>query len=199
LQHQTIVGGNCNTVGNTITAYLFLGRFRLDIEAGWGIVIPMSSLNPYQDPEPGKVVSPFAQSENAVPRKNGGNTKVVLWIGLAVVLIAAGAVAGIFLTGYLNDPYRTLEPFPVSKFLDTPRSLMGSKFKAELRVEADLAYKEGVGRLMLFSTKDDSRPIAVMVPTPVAKDIYFTKGQTYMAELEVKEGGLIYANSCKKN
>jgi hypothetical protein len=150
-------------------------------------------------PEPGKVVSPFAHADNAVPQKSRGSSKVFLWVGLGLVLIAAGVMAGVFLTGYLNDPYRTLEPFPVSKFLDSPRALMGSKFKGELRVEADLAYKGGVGRLMLFSTKNDSRPIAVMVPTPVAKDIYFTKGQTYMAELEVKEGGLIYANSCKKN
>lgn len=101
--------------------------------------------------------------------------------------------------GYLNDPYRTLEPFPVSKFLDSPRALLGSRFQGELRVEANLSYKDGVGRLMLFSTSDDSRPIAVMVPDAVGKDIYFTKGQTYMAELEVKEGGLIYANSCRKN
>lgn len=46
---------------------------------------------------------------------------------------------------------------------------------------------------------EDNRPIAVMVPAVVANGIYFTKGQTYLAELEVKEGGLIYANSCKKN
>jgi hypothetical protein len=37
------------------------------------------------------------------------------------------------------------------------------------------------------------------VPAVVANDIYFTKGQTYTAEIEVKEGGLIYANSCQKN
>lgn len=153
----------------------------------------------HEEVEPGKVVSPFAHADSAVLRKSGGGSKMILWGGLAVVLIAAGAVGGVFLMGYLNDPYRTLEPFPVAKFLDSPRALMGSKFKAELRVEADLAYKEGVGRLMLFSAKEDSRPIAVMIPPPVAKDIFFTKGQTYMAELQVKEGGLIYANSCRKN
>lgn len=115
------------------------------------------------------------------------------------MILAIGVVGGIFLTRYLNDPYRTLESFPVAKFLENYQSLAGSRFKAELRVEADLIWKENTGRLMLFSTSDDSRPIAVMVPAVVAKDIYFTKGQTYMAELEVKEGGLIYANSCRKN
>ena len=42
---------------------------------------------------------------------------------------------------------------------------------------------------MLFSTADDPRPIAVFIPSAVGKDIYFTKGQTYIAEVEVKEGG----------
>jgi hypothetical protein len=52
---------------------------------------------------------------------------------------------------------------------------------------------------MLFTTTDDSHPIAVMVPSSVSRDVSFTRGQTYIGELEVKEGGLIYANSIKKN
>jgi hypothetical protein len=38
----------------------------------------------------------------------------------------------------------------------------------------------------------------VMIPPSLAQ-IYFTKGQTYEGELEVTEGGLIYANSIRKN
>jgi hypothetical protein len=145
------------------------------------------------------VQSPFAHAESAVPRPRAGQGRLWVAVGLAVVLTAVLGVGALFVSRHLGDPYRTLEDFPVAKFLDTPQALAGSRFKAELRVEADLAYKEGVGRLMLFSTAQDARPIAVMVPGPVARDIVFTKGQTYMAELEVKEGGLIYANSCRKN
>ncbi|MDR0532535.1 MAG: hypothetical protein LBH01_01115 [Verrucomicrobiales bacterium] len=158
----------------------------------------MQSDLPPEHAEP-KVASPFADAEVAVPQHRKGSKTILLWAGAVVVILAIGVVGGIFLTRYLNDPYRTLESFPVAKFLENYQSLAGSRFKAELRVEADLIWKENTGRLMLFSTSDDSRPIAVMVPAVVAKDIYFTKGQTYMAELEVKEGGLIYANSCRKN
>ena len=105
----------------------------------------------------------------------------------------------IFAMRYLNNPYRTLETFSVSKYLDNYQSLSGSKYKADFRVEADLGWKEGAGRLMLFSTTDDSRPIAVLIPASVATGIYFTKGQTYTAQVEVKEGGLIYADSFQKN
>lgn len=152
------------------------------------------------DSESSKVLSPFSGSAETFPQASGTSRKnIFLAAGLTCFLLCVAAVGVFFLMGYLNDPYRTMEPFPVSKFLDSPRALLGSKFQAELRVEANLAYKDEVGRLMLFSTSEDSRPVAVMVPDAVAQDIYFTKGQTYMAELEVKEGGLIYANSCKKN
>jgi hypothetical protein len=146
-----------------------------------------------------KVISPFAHSEVAISPNKGSGGKLFLIVGLSLLLVVGGAVAGIFVIRYVNDPYRTLENFPVSKYLDGYQALAGSKFKAEFRVEADLGWKEGAGRLMLFSTTDDSRPIAVLIPAAVGKDIYFTKGQTYIAEVEVKEGGLIYANSCQKN
>jgi hypothetical protein len=146
-----------------------------------------------------KVISPFAHSEVAISPNKGTSGKLFLIIGLSLLLVVAGAVAGIFVMRYVNDPYRTLETFPVSKYFDDYQGLAGSKYKADFRVEADLGWKDGAGRLMLFSTADDSRPIAVMIPAAVANGIYFTKGQTYTAEVEVKEGGLIYADSFQKN
>jgi len=41
--------------------------------------------------------------------------------------------------------------------------------------------------------------VAVMIPAGVANGTFFEKGQTYLMALEVKEGGLIYASTCKKN
>jgi hypothetical protein len=164
---------------------------------GCGAIFQMEPSREYT--EPGKVVSPFANTEAVLPSKKRGGGKMPMLVVLAVILVAAGAGTGVYLTRYLNDPLRTLENFPVAKYLDGYRGLAGSKFKGQMRVEADLGWKEGIGRLMLFTCPDDNRPVAVMIPAAVAGGIYFTKGQTYMAELEVKEGGLIYANSCKKN
>jgi len=146
-----------------------------------------------------KVISPFAHSEVAVSPNKGNSGRLILIIVLGLLLVVGGAIGGMFVMRYLSDPYRTLEPFPVAKYFDNYQSLAGSKFKAELRVEADLGWKDGAGRLMLFSTSDDPRPIAVLIPVAVAKGIYFTKGQTYLIQAEVKEGGLIYADSCEKD
>ena len=110
-------------------------------------------------PESEKVISPFAHSEVAISPNKGSGGKLFLIIGLSLLLIVAGAVAGIFVMRYVNDPYRTLQPFPVAKYLDGYQALAGSKFKAVFQVEADLGWKDGAGRLMLFSTTDDPRPM----------------------------------------
>lgn len=159
----------------------------------------MVSKNKQEIPTKGYIVSPFEHAEAVVESNRGTARKIVLWCGFGLLLLAVGVVGGVVVTQILNDPYRTLQVFPVTKYLDSPRALAGSKFKAELRVEADLAWKEEAGRLMLFSTADDSRRLAVLIPAAVAREIYFTKGQSYLAEIEVKEGGLIYANSIRKN
>lgn len=143
--------------------------------------------------------SPFAHAEATLPARKGAAPKVLLGSVLAGLLVAGGVVGGVLLARHLSDPFRTLEAFPVAKYLDGYRALAGARFKGELRVEADLGWQEGVGRLMLFSTAADSRPIAVMIPAGVARDLYFSKGQTYLAELRVAEGGLIYARAIEKN
>jgi len=120
------------------------------------------------------------------------------WSGAVLLLIIAVGVGGFFIQRYLNDPYRTLEPFPVDKYMSDYRSLSGSKFKAEVKVSNDLGFKDNVGRLMVFTLGNDSRPIVVLIP-PKLSGIYFTKGQNYRASLEVGQGGLVYADSCEKD
>ncbi len=159
----------------------------------------MEPMRSEDSPGTDKVISPFAETEAIVSRRKSGGGKLFLIIGAALLLVVVGAVVAIFAMRYVNDPFRTLETFPVGKYFDGYQALAGSKYKADLRVEADLGWKDGAGRLMLFSTTDDSRPIAVLIPASVSTGIYFTKGQTYTAEVEVKEGGLIYANSFQKN
>lgn len=146
-----------------------------------------------------RVVSPFANSEASVPVRPRDKSKTLFWVGIAAILVLIGAVSGVFINSFLKDSYRTLELFPVGKYFEGHRAVAGAKFRGDLRVEADLGWREETGRLMLFTTETDSRPFAVMIPTAVGKEIYFTKGQTYVAELEVKEGGLIYANAIRKN
>jgi hypothetical protein len=151
----------------------------------------------YREPVKQQTVSPFSDAEIDPIRKKKKNSAVP-WIICGLVLLVVLSGGGFVLARYLNDPLRVLELFPVSKYMENYKSVVGAKFRADLRVENDLGWKDGIGRLMVFTLREDPHPIVVMIPPNLAQT-YFTKGQNYMAELEVKEGGLIYANSCRKN
>jgi hypothetical protein len=146
----------------------------------------------------GRVVSPFADTEAVVSSRKDSGRRISLWLGAGAVVLVLGVLSAVFLTRYLNNPQRTLETFPVGKYLESSTAVAGLKFKADLRADADVGWKEGAGRLMLFTVPGDARPIAVMIPAGLSQ-IHFTKGQNYTATLEVREGGLIYATECRKN
>lgn len=119
-------------------------------------------------------------------------------VSVLLIVVVVGTI-GYFTFKYLNDPYRTLEQFPMDKYLADYRELSGAKFKADLKVSADLGYKPETGRLMVFTVQNDSgnRPLVVLIPQTMS-GIYFTKGQNYQVSLEVGDGGLVYADSCEK-
>jgi len=153
---------------------------------------------PVDEGDDTQIISPFAQTTSTI-RPAAGRPKISwpMWVVSGVLVLMVLGNAGYFALKYLNDPYRTLEPFSVDKYLADFQPLAGSKFKADFKVVADLGWKEGVGRLMVFSAPNDSRPILVMIP-PKLSGIFFSKGQSYQVSLEVGEGGLINADSCEK-
>jgi hypothetical protein len=145
-----------------------------------------------------QIVSPFARTTATVQPFSGRNKiSWPLWIVSGLLVFVVLGIAGYFTLKYLNNPYRTLETFPIAKYLDDYRSLAGAKFKGDMKVSADLGWKDGVGRLMVFTAQNEGRPIVVLIP-PKLSGIFFTKGQNYQVSLEVGEGGLIYADSCEK-
>ncbi len=154
-------------------------------------------MNPSSERPLNPVTSPFSDAEATLgDRRRNPRMFRILCILAVTALLAVGG--GTFVMQMLNDPLRTLEPFPIKKYLDGYQSLSGAKFFGNLRVENDLGWKDGVGRLMVFSLAEHSEPVVVMIPAEAAQT-YFTKGQHYEAELEVREGGMIYANSIRKN
>jgi len=146
-----------------------------------------------------RVISPFAQTTSTVqPRHGGGSSSWALWVVSSLLVFAIIAIIGFFTWKYLSDPNRTLETFPMDRYLSDYRSLTGNKFKADLKVSADLGYTTEKGRLMVFTLPNDSRSLVVLIPPELGEKIYFTKGQNYQASLDVREGGLVYADSCEK-
>jgi hypothetical protein len=159
----------------------------------------VAAVNPnLEEDESPRVISPFAQTTSTV-RQTGGKGPGS-WALYAVSSLLAFVIIGViayFSYKYMADPYRTLEPFPMDKYLADYRSMTGAKFKADLKVSNDLGSKPDTGRLMVFTIQNDTRPLVVLIP-PKFGGLFFEKGQNYQASLEVGEGGLIYADSCEK-
>lgn len=158
----------------------------------------MPAVKPNAEDESQRIISPFAQTTSTVASaRSGGSSSFALWIVSGLLIFLILGVCGYFTYKYLDDPYRTLEPFPMDKYLSDYRSMAGAKFKADLKVSADLGWKAETGRLMVFTMQNDSRAVVVLIP-PKLSGIFFTKGQNYQVSLEVGEGGLVYADSCEK-
>ena len=160
----------------------------------------MAAVNPNLDDESEspRVISPFAQTTATVQPRGGKSAgALALWIVSSVLILVILGIIGYFSYSYLNDPFRTLKPFPMDKYLSDYRSMTGLKFKADLKVSADLGWKPETGRLMVFTVQDDNRPLVVLIP-PKLGGLEFEKGQNYQVSMDVGEGGLVYADSCEK-
>lgn len=140
--------------------------------------------------------APFSQAEAQMPKSSGGG-KAVLWavMGAVGALVVIGLGYVIFQS--LQDPYRTLDVFPTPKYLDDFQSVVGSRFRAEVTVDAELGGSFEKGRLLSFRESSSQKSLVVLVP-PSLSQIAFSKGQSYVTELEVGQGGLIQAHGFKK-
>lgn len=103
--------------------------------------------------------APFANAVPTMPTAKRGNP--ALW----AVLGAVGAVAllglGYVIFQSLQDPYRTLDVFPTEKYLSDYQGVVGSRFRANLIVDAELGGSFEKGRILTFreetSNPKDSR------------------------------------------
>ena len=128
--------------------------------------------------------------------RDRGRTK---WMAVAILAVFAACIGVGLVWSTVSDPLRTMPVFPVEKYFASPNALSGASFKADLRVDGDLGWQAGVGRLMTFSfmNEPEQNHLAVLIPSRIA-DTVFDKNQAYRVELTVDQGGLIRAKSLKK-
>ncbi len=140
--------------------------------------------------------APFANAAPMLPVARKGNP--VLWAILGAVGALAVIALGFVILESVKDPYRTLGIFPTEKYLSDYQGVVGSRFRANLIVDAELGGSFEKGRILTFREETSNKALAVLVPPDLAQ-IGFSKGQNYTAELEVGPGGLIQAYGFKKN
>ncbi len=90
------------------------------------------------------------------------------------------------------------ERFPVSAYLDAPDNLQGNRYTLEAEIDAQLQWKEGVGRLLSVRPLDDKD--APRLPLFIADSLNanLMVAQRYRFELTVRRGGLLYVTALRK-
>ena len=144
--------------------------------------------------------SPVGQQANVwyPPQYSQQKSKAWLWALLGAFGAVAVAIAGLMLFKTGTDPLRTLEEFPIEAYLRNYEAVLGSRFRVELILDADLGGELGKGRLFSFRSQSTGRLLPVLVPEGLNQSI-FDKGQRYLLELEVRHGGVLVAKTCNKS
>jgi len=96
------------------------------------------------------------------------------------------------------------EPFPVEAYLVSPDNLQGNRYTLDAEIDAQLEWREGVGRLLsvhpLQGKSSKSGTSSERLPLFIAEslDANLMVAQRYRFELTVRRGGLLYVNSLRK-
>ena len=90
------------------------------------------------------------------------------------------------------------ETFPVAAYLDAPDNLQGNHYTLEAEIDAQLQWKEGVGRLLSVRPLDKEN--ATRIPLFIADSLHanLMVAQRYRFELTVRRGGLLYVTALRK-
>jgi hypothetical protein len=90
------------------------------------------------------------------------------------------------------------EPFPVVAYIDAPDNLQGNRYSLDAEIDAQLQWREGVGRLLAV------RPLAAeagsRLPVFIADSLNanLMVAQRYRFELTVRHGGLLHVTALRK-
>jgi hypothetical protein len=91
---------------------------------------------------------------------------------------------------------RSGEPFPVRAFLSAPDNLQGNRYLLEAEIDAQLNWREGVGRLIAVRTLRDDARLPVFIADSLKTNLLVA--QRYRFEITVRKGGLLYVERLKK-
>jgi len=88
------------------------------------------------------------------------------------------------------------EPFPVRAFLSAPDNLQGNRYHLDAEIDAQLNWREGVGRIIAVRTLQGEARLPIFIADAMNANLLVA--QRYRFEITVRKGGLLYVESLKK-
>ncbi|HTJ79332.1 MAG TPA: hypothetical protein VL357_10090 [Rariglobus sp.] len=91
---------------------------------------------------------------------------------------------------------RSGEPFPVQAFLTAPDNLQGNRYQLDAAIDAQLNWREGVGRIIAVSPLKDDARLPVFIADSLKANLLVA--QRYRFIVTVRKGGLLYVEHLDK-
>lgn len=122
------------------------------------------------------------------------------WIVAAVLVGVGTLVVGRLVFSHASDPYRTLQPLNVAGYLDNANSLRGNVYRVTGMVWNSLGWSPTAGRIFAIEAGDERTTELLPVLVPAALNyVNLQKGQRFVFEVEVSEGGVLLVRSLRKS
>jgi len=91
---------------------------------------------------------------------------------------------------------RSGEPFPVHAFLAAPDNLQGNRYRLDAEIDAQLNWREGVGRIIAVRPLKDDARLPVFIADSLKANLLVA--QRYRFIITVRKGGLLYVEQLEK-
>ncbi len=121
------------------------------------------------------------------------------WFALVGFLAIAAVAAGYFIFTKASDPYRTMQTLNVGAYMENANSLRGNIYRVTGAVWNSLGWSPSDGRLYAIEVGDNTPADLLPVLVPVSlNQVNLQKGQRFIFEIEVGEGGVLLVRSLRK-
>ena len=121
------------------------------------------------------------------------------WFAVVGVLAAAAIAAGYFVFSKANDPYRVIQPLNVAAYLENANSLRGNTYQVTGTVWNSLGWSPASGRLFSVEVGENTPSDLLPLLVPAAlNQVNLQKGQRFVFEVEVSDGGVLRVRSLRK-
>lgn len=95
-----------------------------------------------------------------------------------------------------RSEFSKLEPLPVGDYLRRPGDFLGNTYLLKGRIDSQIKWEEGVGRILAVKVEGSPARLPVFVPIEAGQNLHV--GQIYQMRAGIREGGLIYVEALQK-
>ena len=127
--------------------------------------------------------------------KESKSGKSPLLIMGGVGIAAVGLLVGIVVLRSFSGG--THAPLPVDDFAQTPKNFSGNRYEFEGRIDRQLGFEEGVGRIILTQSVESELPVPLYVAAEHA-NFSPNPGQVYRFSLRVDGDGILNVEAYEK-